>query len=94
MTKENCIILLQEKYRETGRYPKKSDFSESEISMIKSFLGAWPRALEAAGVKTPSEKGKAELRRQKRIEAKRARNAKRKEEKKNDVAEKKGKVEE
>lgn len=93
LTKEYCMRLLQNTYKETGRYPKKSDFSEEEVSMIKSYFGPWPRALEAAGVKEPRENNKAEQRRQKRIETKRARNAERKKLKKNDVAEKKGKVE-
>ena len=94
LTKEKCIYLLQNVYKETGRYPKKSDFSVEEVSMIKSYFGPWPRALEAAGVKEPREKDKAEQRRQKRIEAKRARIAERKQIKKNNVAEKKGKGEE
>lgn len=94
LTKEKCIILLQKKSDETGRYPKKSDFSEEEVSMIKSYFGPWPRALEAAGVKEPKENRKKEARRQKRIAVKRARNAERKNRKKENVAEKKGKVEE
>lgn len=78
LTREYCMRLLQNTYKETGRYPKKSDFSEEEVSMIKSYFGPWPRALEAAGVKKPRENNKAEQRRQKRIETKRARNAERK----------------
>ncbi|MGN0153579.1 MAG: homing endonuclease associated repeat-containing protein [Lachnospiraceae bacterium] len=93
LTKEKCMILLQEKFNETGRYPKKSDFSEMEVSMIKSYFGPWPRALEAAGVKAVKVNGRAEARKQKRIAVKRARNAERKNIKKQNVAEKKGKVE-
>lgn len=93
-TKEYCIELLQRKFKETGEYPKKADFTVQEMSAIKSFFGPWPRALEAAGVKAPKENTKADRRRQKRIETKRAKNAQRKELKKNQVAEKKGKVEE
>jgi hypothetical protein len=49
--------------------------------------------LEAAGVKEPRDNQKAEKRKQKRIEMKRARNAQRKQIKKSDVAEKKGQEE-
>ena len=94
LTKDDCIRLLQDKYKETGIYPRKAEFSEQEVSMIKAYFGPWPRALEAAGVKEPKEENRADRKRQKRIETKRARNAKRKELKKNKVAEKKGKVEE
>ena len=31
--------------------PHKDDFDESTRSRIKAFLGPWPRALEAAGLK-------------------------------------------
>jgi hypothetical protein len=93
LTKDKCILLIREKYRETGRYPKKSDFSEDEVAMIKSYFGPWPRALEAAGVKEPRDNQKTEKRKQKRIEMKRARNAQRKQIKKSDVAEKKGQEE-
>ena len=47
--------LLCEKYNELGRLPKKDDFDEPTRSRIKAFLGPWPRALEAAGLKTPKE---------------------------------------
>lgn len=93
LTKEDCILLLQRKQMEVERYPKKSDFSEKEVAMIKSFFGPWPRALEAAGVKEPREVDKKAQRQQKRIAAKRIRNERRKEIKKINVAEKKGKVE-
>ncbi|MBO5425580.1 MAG: hypothetical protein J6A25_08710 [Lachnospiraceae bacterium] len=43
--------LLCEKYNELGRLPKKDDFDEPTRSRIKAFLGPWPRALEAAGLK-------------------------------------------
>lgn len=46
-----AVELLKEKYRETGRLPKKEDFDEVTRSRIKAFLGPWPRALEAAGLK-------------------------------------------
>ena len=47
--------LLQEKHKELGRLPRKDDFDEPTRSRIKAFLGPWPRALEAAGLKEPRE---------------------------------------
>jgi hypothetical protein len=44
---------LQEKSKELGRLPKKDDFDVVTLSRIKAFLGPWPRALEAAGLKEP-----------------------------------------
>lgn len=43
--------LLCKKEQELGRLPKKEDFDEITRSRIKAFLGPWPRALEAAGLK-------------------------------------------
>ena len=43
--------LLKRKATELGRLPKKDDFDEPTRSRIKAFLGPWPRALEAAGLK-------------------------------------------
>lgn len=48
-----AITKLREMNEAVGRLPKKSDFDEVTRSRIKSFLGPWPRALEAAGLKTP-----------------------------------------
>ena len=93
LSKNQCIMLLQKKFQETGRYPKKSDFTDAEVSKIKSYLGPWPRALEAAGVKEPKPVTKKQLREEKRILQKRARNAERKMIKKHNLAEKKGKEE-
>ena len=45
--------LLREKHKELGRLPRKDDFDEPTRSRIKAFLGPWPRALEAAGLKDP-----------------------------------------
>lgn len=42
---------LRERQRQLGRLPKKEDFDEATRSRIKAFLGPWPRALEAAGLK-------------------------------------------
>jgi len=41
------------KNNELGRLPKKEDFDVVTLSRIKAFLGPWPRALEAAGLKEP-----------------------------------------
>lgn len=35
------------------RLPKKDDFDQATMARIKAFLGPWPRALEAAGLKEP-----------------------------------------
>ena len=45
--------LLREKQKDLGRPPKKEDFDDATRSRIKAFLGPWPRALEAAGLKEP-----------------------------------------
>lgn len=55
---------LREKRATLGKIPKKEDFDEVTRSRIKAFLGPWPRALEAAGLKEakkaekPPRKGK------------------------------------
>ncbi|MBQ8903699.1 MAG: hypothetical protein IJY73_05325 [Oscillospiraceae bacterium] len=50
--------LLRKKYKELGRLPQKEDFDDSTRSRIKAFLGPWPRALEAAGLKEAKIKPK------------------------------------
>ena len=47
-----AVNALLEKEKEVGRLPKKDDFDEVTRSRIKAFLGHWPRALEAAGLKS------------------------------------------
>ena len=76
--KEDCILLLREKYEELkreglDRYPQRSDFSEAEVVAIKAFLGPWPRALESAGIKPKKDGDRREKNREKRIRAKRSR---------------------
>ena len=76
--KEDCILLLQNKYQELqgeglSRYPQRSDFEEREVVAIKAFLGPWPRALEAAGIKPPREDDRAQRNKEKHIRAKQAR---------------------
>lgn len=61
--------LLNQKAVELGRLPKKDDFDEPTRSRIKAFLGPWPRALEAAGLKEAKpipEKNKRHKKRYKR----------------------------
>ena len=48
-----AVELLQKKYKELGRLPKKDDFDVVTLSRIKAFLGPWPSALETAGLKEP-----------------------------------------
>lgn len=49
---------LIKKQKELGFTPRKSDFDDATRSRIKAFLGPWPRALEAAGLKPISQKAK------------------------------------
>ena len=51
-----AVERLQKKADEVGRIPTKADFESVEIIRIKTVLGPWPRALEAAGLKEPKEK--------------------------------------
>lgn len=54
--KDWAIRQLQLKAQELGRPPIKADFDDATRARIKTFLGPWPRALEAAGLKMPKEK--------------------------------------
>lgn len=54
--------ILREKEKELGRIPQKADFDEVTLSRIKAFLGPWPRALEAAGLKA-AKKGSDKVKR-------------------------------
>lgn len=49
--KEWAAEMLRIKSKEVDRLPKKDDFDEVTLSRIKAYLGPWPRALEAAGLK-------------------------------------------
>lgn len=81
-TRADCIALLNEKQRrinESGesRFPKRGDFPPEEVVAIKAFLGPWPRALEAAGIKKERGFDRLEKNREKRARAeKRQRQAK------------------
>lgn len=77
-TREDCVNLLcraQRAREEQGMkgYVCRSDFSTDEVVAIKAFLGPWPRALEAAGIKPPKLVSQKDLNRQRRIRAKRKR---------------------
>ena len=54
--KEWAIRQLQYRAKELGRPPIKADFDDATRARIKNFLGPWPRALEAAGLKEPKVK--------------------------------------
>lgn len=53
--------------RGESRYPKRDDFLPEQVAAIKAFLGPWPRALEAAGIKPPRDPERREKRMEKRI---------------------------
>ena len=87
LTKDDTLALLRDKYAELQssgdpRFPRRSDFSDREVVAVKAFLGPWPRALEAAGIKAPRMDDHKEKNREKRIRAKRNRIAALKKEKK------------
>ena len=46
-----AVEQLLRRHDELKRLPKKDDFDVVTLSRIKAFLGPWPRALEAAGLK-------------------------------------------
>lgn len=77
--KETAVRMLcdmQTMLRKSGidRLPQRKDFSDSEIMYIKAHLGAFPRALEAAGLK-PRDPAHAQKQQEKRIRTKRNRTA-------------------
>lgn len=82
--RESCIRLLrdmQERLSAQGedRLPRRSDFTEKQVVAIKAYLGPFPRALEAAGLKPPRLDERMGRTREKRIRSARARNAARRE---------------
>lgn len=72
LKKSDCIFILKEFCNKENRLPKKSDFDEYTVSMIKSYFGPWPRALEAAGIKE-RDNSKLLKKREKRERAKKNR---------------------
>jgi len=55
--KQWAIAQLTQMAAKLDRLPQKSDFDEVTRARIKSFLGPWPRALEAAGLNETKSKG-------------------------------------
>ncbi len=78
--KARACALLCEKHTDLlaqglDRLPHRSDFTAEEVVLIKAYLGPFPRALEAAGLKAPRSDDRTERQREKRIAAKRKRTA-------------------
>lgn len=71
--KQWAIKQLKNKFEEFGRLPKKDDFDDATRSRIKAFLGPWPRALEEAGLKTPTKPHKSKHRRNRNLKNKESR---------------------
>lgn len=91
--REYCIMLLRDMQMSINssgdrRYPRRSDFCDSDVCAIKAHLGPWPRALEAAGLKPPRSDDRLQKNREKRIRAKRNRNLARKAKKSAAISEK------
>ena len=55
LTQEELIVLLKEKREELGRVPTKKEMPTEIIGAIHREFGKWIYALEAAGLRTPSE---------------------------------------
>lgn len=55
-TRQELIDLLLQKQEELGRVPTRKDMPEGTLAAYKSEFNKWVYALEAAGVRTPSEK--------------------------------------
>ena len=74
-----CALLCQKHAallaQGLDRLPRRSDFTAEEVVLIKAYLGPFPRALEAAGLKAPRTDDRIERQREKRIAAKRKRTA-------------------
>ena len=68
-----CISLLRDKAAELERLPKRSDFPDDKVCLIKQKLGPWPRALEEAGLKEPPLVSRIEKNRAKRERARKNR---------------------
>ena len=69
---QTAINMLKDKAKELDRLPKRSDFDSKTVCFIKQKLGAWPRAIETAGLKEPTKisgKEKSRLKRERRKKA-------------------------
>ena len=78
LNKDGCLALLQERQAQhlaqgKAGYVCRGEFTVEEVVAIKAYFGPWPRALEAAGIKAPSQVCQKDLNRQRRIRAKRNR---------------------
>ena len=67
---------MHQKKEELGRMPRKDDFDEPTRSRIKAFLGPWPRALEAVGLKESKKQSKKPKKRKKTAPKSKNRNSK------------------
>lgn len=76
---QHALKLLRDKAQQLGTAPKRSDFTPDEVCFIKQKLGAWPRALEAAGLKEPPKISAKQKSKQKRDRRKRMLKQKKKE---------------
>ena len=56
VTKEEAIKVMQQLAEELGRPPKKIELPERIGNRIRPLFEKWCYALEAAGLRTPSEK--------------------------------------
>lgn len=56
--KQWAIDMLRNKQKQVDRLPQKDDFDEVDRARIKAFLGPWPRALEASGLKSVPQRRK------------------------------------
>lgn len=70
MTRDDCLTLLKKKYAERGECPKKSDFSQEEVALIKGYFGPWPHALEEAGIIPSKREERLKKSKEKHIQAK------------------------
>lgn len=82
--REYAIQLLINRATELGRLPKRADFVDNDVCLIKQKLGPWPRALEAAGLKEPPEVSRIDKNRARRARAKQRRKETKKNEKDNE----------
>lgn len=49
LTKENCMEMLRDAYKQLERYPKKSDFTVEEVAAVKSYFGSYQEHWKRVG---------------------------------------------
>lgn len=59
MSDEELLDLIRKRTEELGHPPRKEDMEG--VRVLKNRFGPWPRLLERAGVKEPSERRKRKL---------------------------------